>query len=144
MSPPVYQDNTTIHDEERLFRRIHIAQLVRDDDSDIVRVSSAAFRDEHLSVDIESGFENEVCTPESCLRNHQNHKLVSITAGGARGLSQSLCRDPLPDDLAHGLVYGPKKSRGIQVGLCAAAVWVIPTAAPRYVDIEAEKRILGI
>lgn len=144
MSPPVYQDNTSIRDEEKLFRRIHLAQLVRDDDTDSVRVSTAAFRDEDLSVNIESVLTESGCTPEACLRNHHCHRLVSLAAGDTRRLNQSLCHDPLPDDLSHGLIYGLKKNRQIQIGLSAAAIWVIPGTAPRYEDIEAEKRILGI
>jgi hypothetical protein len=144
MSPPVYQDNTSIRDEERLFRRIPISQLVKDDDTNTVRVSTAAFRDEDLSVNIESELIDAGYTPEICLQNHCNHKLVSISARDARRLNQSLCYDPLPEDLSHGLVYGSKKSRQIQVGLCAAAIWVIPANAPRNEDIEAEKRLLGI
>jgi hypothetical protein len=144
MSPPVYQDNTSIRDEERLFRRIHISFLVRDDDADLVRVSTAAFRDEDLSVNIESVLTESGCTPEACLRNNQDHKLVSISARDARRLNQSLCRDPLPENLSHGLVYGSKKNKQIQREFCAAAIWVIPCTAPRYEDIEAEKRLLGI
>jgi hypothetical protein len=143
MSPPVFQDNESIPDEERLFRRIHIAQLVRDDDSDVVRVSSAAFRDKDLSVHIESDLENCGRAPESCLQNHRSHKLMAISAGDARRLSQLLCRDPLPDDFSHGLVYG-SKNRPIQIGLCASAIWVIPDTAPRHADVDAERRILGI
>jgi hypothetical protein len=54
MSPPVFQDNASISDEERLFRRVHLLLLVRDDDTESVRVSSGAFKDKELSVNIES------------------------------------------------------------------------------------------
>jgi hypothetical protein len=143
MSPPVFQDNASICDEERLFRRIHITQLVKDGDSGLVRVSSAAFRDQELSVHLEPELEREGNSAETCLRNHRNHKLVFIAAGDARRFGQSVCRDPLPEDHSHGLVYGPKKRGTIDEGLRAASAWVVPPSPPRLSDILLEKRNLG-
>jgi hypothetical protein len=142
MSPPLYEDNPSIRDEEKLFRRIHITQLVKDDDSGRARVSSSAFKDHELSVNLESEMVHQSRSAESCLQNHRDHKLVSITAGDARNFSQSVCRDPIPDDLSHGLVYG-KKSRHIYEGLRIASAWVIPASPPRIEDILLERRNLG-
>jgi hypothetical protein len=144
MSPTVFEDNTSIGDEERLFRRVHINQLVRDDDTGLARVSSGVFRDKDLSVNIESTLMNSGGSRESCLRGSNAHKLVSITAQSARQLSQAICRDPLPDDLSHGLVYGSKNARSICDGLRALAVWMIPMSVPRFEEIEAERRMLGM
>lgn len=138
MSPPVYQDDASIRDEERLFRRVHIAQLVRDDDTGLTRISSGVFKDRELSINIESVLQDSGFTAEACLQNHNAHKLVSIAAGKARGFGQAICHDPLPDDLSHGLVYGSKNSRSIHDGLRSAASWVIPPDPPRYEDVQAE------
>jgi hypothetical protein len=144
MSPPVFQDNTSIRDEERLFRRVHILLLVRDDDTGLARVSSGVFKDKDLSVNIETVLMDSGGSAESCLHDSSAHKLISITAQNARQLNQAVCRDPLPDDLSHGLVYGSKNARSVHDGLRAVAAWVIPAGAPRYEEIEAKRRILGI
>jgi hypothetical protein len=144
MSPPVLEDNMSIRDEERLYRRVHIQQLVRDDDTGLARVSSGVFRDKDLSVNIESVLMDLGNSSKSCLRGSNAHKLISITAQDARHHNQAVCRDPLPDDFSHGLVYGSKNARSVHDGLRAAAAWVIPASAPRYEEIEAETRILGI
>lgn len=138
MSPPVYQDNASIRDEERLFRRVHIAQLVKDDDTGLARISSGVFKEKELSINIESVLEEAGFSAKACLQNRSAHKLISISAGNARGFGQAICHDPLPTDLSHGLVYGSKNSRSIHDGLRSAASWVIPTDPPRYDDVQAE------
>ena len=143
MSPPVFQDDLSIPDEERLLRRVHIQQIVRDDDTGLARVSSGVFRDKELSINLESALSDLGGSAESCLQASSAHKLISITAQNARQFNQSVCRDPVPDDLSQGLVYG-SKSGSVRDGLRAAADWVIPANAPRYEEIEAERRLLGI
>lgn len=117
---------------------------MRDDDTGLARVSSGVFKDKDLSVNIESTLTNTGGSAETCLHNYKAHKLISITAENARQLNQAVCRDPLPGDLSHGLVYGSKNARNVHDGLRAMAAWVIPASAPRHEDILAEKRILGI
>jgi hypothetical protein len=140
----MYQDDASIADEDRLFRRIHLTQIVKDDDTGLARISSGAFRDKELSVNIESVLLNDGKEPRHCLRSYLIHKLASITAGGARQYQQVVCRDPLPDDPSHGLVWGSKNSRRVHVGLTDAATWVIPDQAPLYSDILREKRAHGV
>ena len=144
MSPPVFQDNASISDEERLFRRVHLLLLVRDDDTESVRVSSGAFKDKELSVNIESTLAADGGSAETCLRNYKTHVLISITAGNARQLDQAVCRDPLPEDHSHGLVYGSKSKSGVSERLRTAAAWVIPPIAPSFEVIDSERRKLGI
>jgi hypothetical protein len=144
MSPPVYQDNESIPDKETLLRRVHLLQLVEDSDTGLARVSSGAFKDQYLSVNFESILTEYGNGPEACLANHQAHKLISFSAGAARQVGQALCHDPLPEDISHGLVFGSKNANRVLNGLKAAAVWIIPSSAPRYADIEADKGALGI
>jgi hypothetical protein len=138
MTPPDHQDDASIRDEERLFRRVHITQLVKDEDTGLTRISSSVFKDEELSVNIESALRMAGMLIEACLQNYNAHKLISITAGNARQFNQIVCRNPVPGNPSHGLVCGSKKSRRIRDGLRAAATWV------RHEDIETEKRTLGI
>jgi hypothetical protein len=129
------QDDTSIVDEDRLFRRIHPAHVVKDDDTGLARVSTAAFKDQELSINIESVLRSEGKTAEVCLQNYPKYKLVAITAGEARQYQQIVCRDPLPENLSHGLVCGSKKSNRIHNGLRALAKWVVPAQPPLFVDI---------
>lgn len=138
------QDDPSIADEDRLFRRIHLKQVVRDDDTGMARISSAAFRDKELSVNIESVLLTEGKTAEVCLQGYQVYKLVAITAGEARRYQQAVCRDPLPDNLSHGLVCGSKNNQKINNGLRDSAKWVIPAQAQPYEDVRQEKRVQGI
>jgi hypothetical protein len=144
MSQPVFQDDTTIGDEERLFRRVPVIQLVPDEDTGLARVSSCAFRDRELSVYIESVLTESGRSAESCLRNYDVHKLVSITAANARQFNQAVCRNPLPEEPSHGLVYGSKNNSKISRGLSSLAAWVIPPAPLRNEELILEKRRLGI
>jgi len=144
MCNPVHQDDPAITNEDRLFRRIHLTQLVRDDDTGFARVSSGAFRDKELSINIESILLREDKTAAACLQNYLAHKLVSITARTARQNRQAVCRDPLPYDISHGLVYGSKNNRRIPDGLRDSAEWIIPAQAPLFADILQEKRAQGI
>jgi hypothetical protein len=144
MCQPDYQDDASIANDDRLYRRIHLSQLVRDEDTGLARVSSGAFRDKDLSVNIESVLQNEGKSAPACLQNHLAHKLMSLTAVEARQHRQCVCRDPLPHDLSHGLVFGSKSNRRILEGLRDSAKWMIPSEAPLYVDVLQEKRANGI
>lgn len=144
MCQVAYQDDPTITNEDRLFRRVHLTQVVRDDDTGLARVSSGAFRDKELSVNIESILVNEGKSPAACLHGYLVHQLVSVTAGEARQYSQTVCRDPLPNDLSHGLIAGSKNNRRILEGLRDSAKWIVPAEAPPFEIVLAEKQALGL
>ena len=133
MCQPVRQDDPTIADKDRLFRRIHPDHhLVRDDDTGLARISSGAFRDKELSVDIESVMRGIGKIHVDCLQNYVGYMLVSITAGKARQCRQIVCRDPLPNNPSHGLVFGSKNNKRDLEELRKSAQWVIPTHPPPY------------
>lgn len=145
MCQVVRQDDLTITNEDRLLRRIPLYQIVKDEDTGCARFSSAAFKDKELSINIESVLLTGGETVDACVRKHQGYKLASFTAGQARQLQQMVCLDPdPPDNMSHGLVCGPKSSRRIYEGLRDSAQWVIPAQAPRYDDIDQEKKQLGM
>jgi hypothetical protein len=144
MCQPVRQDDPSIAHQDRLFRRVHLVQVVRDDDTGLARISSSAFRDKELSINIESVLLSGGQTAVACLEKYPNHKLAAITAGEARQYQQAVCRDPLPEVPSHGLICGSKSPRHIQDGLRTAAQWIAPAQAPLYADILREKRSLGL
>ena len=141
---PEREDDPTIRAEVRLFRRIHLTQLVEDEDTGNARVSSGAFRDKELSMNIEQTLIAEGCGPDHCVRKHPHHKLVAFTAGAARALGQSVYRDPQEDDPSHGIVHGNKNGKKIHDGLREASVWIIPPTVPLYETIRQEKMNLGL
>ena len=110
-----YADDPSIPHDERLFRRINITHVV-ERDADKTEVSSAAFRDDELSVNLESVMKSACRPPEDALRNSPNDLLMSVTAGVCRDHEQKVGPDPTPEEPAHGYVFG-KKSKAIRRAL---------------------------
>ena len=110
----------------RLFRRVLPREndgWVRDENRDCIRLSSAVFSGERMSILIEDTMQSEDRAPLSALDEHPDFFLVSITANSARSQKQEVERTPLDDEPAHGDVVG-KKTRGVRRALCAEAEWL--------------------
>jgi len=135
-------DDPNIPDEERLFRRINLAHIVEKDDGRS-KVSSAAFRDLKLSVNLEGLMRAAGREPKDSLKDHPNDLLMSIAAGVCRRNGQSVGPDPTPEEPAHGYAFG-KKSNAIKKALRDAAGWIVPDAAPRWEEIRSRKEQHGI
>ena len=120
----IYEDDPSILSDERLFRRIP-RTWINWDEHGTPSISSAAFKDEELSVNIESVLARNGHQPEDSLRKYPGYGLAAITAAHARSLNQAVAYDPLPDEPAHGIVYGYKKRGGVYSRLCDGAHWVI-------------------
>lgn len=104
---PERQDDWSIGNNERLWRRVHPKQIDFDTETGEPRVSSGVFSTgDGLSVSIASE-----TTIETLLRNYPEHSVVEFEAGVARSVGCIVVRDPTLDDPAHALVWGPK-SRG--------------------------------
>jgi len=126
----VFEDDPNIPADERLLRRIPRTWVDWDEDGNAV-ISSAAFKDEELSISLESVMTRDGRPPEDAIRNYPGYGLASITAAHARSLNQAVAPDPLPDEPAHGVVYGQKKRGGIGGKLRDGALWVV-----RPVELE--------
>ena len=125
----MFHDDPTILNDDRLFRRIHPQQLVPDErNAGKSRVSSGAFRDEELSIVIESTLSQSGRQPADLLTAYAKHTLVAITAATARAHDQKVARDPEADELAHGVVYG--KKRKCALALSESIEWIVPTEPP--------------
>lgn len=61
---------------------------------------------------------------ESALAGHDNFALAYISAQLARNLEQGIARNPVPEELAHGLVFGNKPS-SVRRRMAEAAEWMI-------------------
>jgi len=137
------QDDPAIGNGSRLFRRVHLRQIVRDENTGMTLISSAAFKDHELSVDVESILLERGLDERRCLENHNAHRLVSMLAGECRQFEQIVCIDPEEGNPAHGLVCGRKTGRNAR-SLRDLCVWVIPPVAPDYQAIQEEKQRLGL
>jgi hypothetical protein len=127
------QNDAIIVDSEALLRRLHPNWIVPGD-RDRMRISSAAFKDEQLSVQFQSLLLQQGRPVADALKEHPDNSLCSVTAGLARDLGQAVVYDTQPPhDPAHGLVLG-KKTKSIANRFAREARWVIPSAAPLISD----------
>ena len=124
MPDHVFEDDPTISGDERLLRRIHPSHVNWDDSGD-PNISSAAFKDPELSVNLSSVMLETGRVPGDAIRGYAGFGLAAITAADARSQQQAVARDPLPEEPAHGVVYGPKKRGGVSTKLRDAAQWVV-------------------
>ncbi len=104
---PDREDDPTIPDDERLWRRIAPNQLKPIDGTGF-EISSAAFRDKtgDLSVHLAS-----LTTRERVLASWPAFSLAELRAAVPRSLEMKVVRDPLPEDPSHALVcpYATKR-----------------------------------
>lgn len=142
MATKYFDDRDSISDDERLLRRVHLSLIVEGQDG-TAKVSTAAFRDQELSVNIESMMLEAGRTPADALKNNPNDLLVSITARVCRENDQLVSPDPVPTEPAHGYVFG-KKGKPVQRRLRDSAEWIVPSTTPLWSKIEDSKRELGI
>lgn len=123
MADRVFIDDPNIQAAERLFRRIPSAWVDWDERGNAL-ISSAAFKHEELSINLESLMRRDGRPPEDAIRNYPRYGLAAITAAHARSLNQAVAPDPLPDEPAHGVVYG-KKRGSVGGKLRDGAQWIV-------------------
>jgi len=63
--------------------------------------------------------------PQDAIQTRPDCGLAAITAAHARSLNQAVAPDPIPEEPAHGVVYGQKKRGGIGGKLRDGAIWVV-------------------
>ena len=123
----VPESKEPIPGDTRLYRRLHPDQVVWDDNEHRLRASSAAFKDEHLSVNLGNELARINKTPAFALRAHPRHSLGWFSAAFARARDHVVIPKPTEDDPTHGEVIGRK------TGSCA-------TAFAKVLEIEILRR----
>jgi hypothetical protein len=124
MENAIYHDDSTISDDNNLWRRIHPAQIVYDNNLKSYRPSSAAFDDSSNGSPMSVILAEENRNPSTALENYEGFSMVSLTARLVRDCGQGIARDPLPDEPAHALVFG-EKPKSIRKKLAQAAEWIV-------------------
>src|SRR5438132_9271727 len=106
------QDDALIGDGTLLWRRVPPWHFIYDQNLQRLRPSSAAFANDPqggpMSVVLADAVLNAGRTADSVLAEHEGYGLVAVSAGLVRECSQGVVRDPLPQEPAHALVFGPK------------------------------------
>jgi hypothetical protein len=124
-----YANDPSIANNEVLLRRLQPDWIVPGDHGRM-RIASAAFKHEELSILFYTLLQSQGRPVNDALGGHSDNSLCSITAGLARDLGQRVVYDlEPPNDPAHGLVVG-KKTQARANRFAREAVWVIPSAAP--------------
>ena len=68
---------------------------------------------------------------QDAIAGRSGFALASVTAAQARGLSQIVAADPIPEEPSHGVIFGRKTAQNVYRKLRDAAVWVV---APQQVQ----------
>lgn len=128
MAPERLVDDATITDDSDLWRRINQFWVIRDENAGGVRVSSAAFDDSRdgspTSILLATIVRESGRTEMDVLAGFDGYALANLRAGEARRCHQGVARDPLPDEPAHALLFGPK-SKANKRCLACHATWII-------------------
>ena len=121
-----YQDDDpSIPDADRLFRRVRRNQLFTEPDG-TQRPTSAVFKNPELSVNIESLMIEQGRLPEDALSNFPHEYLTSIIAGNVRAYGYPIVKDTAPpNDPAHGLVLG-RKTNAFANAMVRTHNWIVP------------------
>ena len=129
MSEKSSTNEPSIADDEVLLRRLQPDWIVPGNHGRM-RIASAAFKHEEMSILFYSVLQNQGRTVQDALSGHSDNSLCSITAGLARELGQLVVYDvEPPNDPAHGLVVG-KKTKAVANRFAREARWVIPDRPP--------------
>ena len=124
-----FPDDAGIRDDGQMLRRIPPFHIVSDESLGRLRPSSAAFDDDRdgspMSVYCRDTIELGGGNIERVMAGHDDgYALAGVTAGQFRSRDQTVHSDPLPDEIAHALVCGPKTDSN-RKKFRQQAVWVI-------------------
>ena len=119
------QDDQTVSNDDRLFRRVPPNQLRREPGGS-QRPTSAVFKALELSVNIESLMIQQGRSPEESLTKYPGEYLTAINAGQVRAHGHPIVKDTQPpNDPAHGLVLG-KKRDSFANAMARNHQWIVP------------------
>lgn len=100
-------DDHAIRDDDRALRRVHPKWVVRESDG-TVRLSSAAFRDDEMSINLKSLMSKAGRPPEDTLTGYPDFGLAEIVVADIRSLKLGVVAAPTQEEPAHAIVTGRK------------------------------------
>jgi len=115
------RDDSSIDDEELLWRRISPEHVVSDSDG-TRRPSSAAFSDSSDSTPLSVDLASIAGDPSVTLESHSGFGLAELVVADVRKLGLGVWPDPLPHNEAHAGITG-RKTRGTRRALARVARW---------------------
>jgi hypothetical protein len=128
MHEPNREDDKSIADSDRLFRRVSVNQLVWVDGRP--RPSTGVFKTDKLSINIESLMAAQNRPPEDTLGLYPGQYLVAVVAGEVRKFPYPIVKDcDPPNDPAHGLILG-KKTDGFAKAMVKTLTWIVAPSKP--------------
>jgi hypothetical protein len=117
-------DLEKIPDSAGLLRRVHPDHIVPDHNTGRQRLSSGAFSDPRMSVDVEPMLMAKGLDWRFSIADpYTEYSLVRLNAGVVRAHGQTIEHAPLPTNDCHAEVVG-KKSGAVRKALRIAAEWV--------------------
>lgn len=123
-----YLDDTTILNQDQLWRRINPKWIVPDENTGGVRISSAAFCDSPdkspMSVTLGTEYLRNGGTIDALKVRYPGYHLASLTAGQVRDKKQIVTRDSTEEDKCHAVVFG-KKTASVKNAFVEMAIWII-------------------
>ena len=124
-------DDPSIADDVALWRRVHPAWVILDQNRGGRRLTSQAFQNypdnDAFSVCISCDAEEIGAAPRDLLAGHDGYGVASFSVGVARELNQGVVRVPDDRELAHGHVIG-KKPKSVMRAFAARSALLIQPA----------------
>jgi hypothetical protein len=116
-------DRQKIPDSSGLLRRVHPDHIVPDGNTGRRRLSSGAFNDPRMSVDVEPMLVAKGLDWQFSVAGHSDYSLVRLNAGLVRSHNQIVEHTPMPANDCHAEVVG-KKTGAVRNAFRATAEWV--------------------
>jgi hypothetical protein len=123
VTPP--PNDPSIDGDLALYRRIPTIHVVPDENRGCVRVSSAAFSGEEMSIVLDDTLLASGRNPEGLVDGFADVFLAILRPALARANGQGVVRSPQAIEPAHGDVIGPK-SKAVRRLFACEATWSVP------------------
>lgn len=126
--PPDPSDDPSISDDDTLYRRLHPNWILRDKNTQVDRITSAAFQNRPDTNAVSVYLEAECGGVDAVIEGHSGYGVASLQSGLARAQGQGITRVP-EGTAGHAHIVGDKPKR-IQKALSKGATIVLAPLSP--------------
>lgn len=120
-------DDSTIRNDEVIWRRVHEYQVVYDDNLKRKRPSSASFNQDGKENPVSVYIASEAISSQTVMQGGKEKFLVSLPVSSIRQLGLGIIRDSSTGSPGHALLIG-RKTGSMLNRMVKAASWVSPYA----------------